>query len=148
MSDSHADDEQVVAPIATLPNHIPYILQRLKEYNDLIQADTTYEQLSSPNNEASQEDTASNVEKFKLAFQHAIDTLGSYASFALATQNDWEPHFENMRQAMQAWPNQEYYTHLIERAYTAFMDVVEWIKTSDEASAHEETYSLLFDSTQ
>jgi hypothetical protein len=136
---SDTDDSQIIEPILTpytLPNHIPYILQRLKEIYDRIQSYETYVTLSS------QEE---NVSTFKLAFQQALDTLQQHTLFVQARQEDWVHKFERMRQIASQWAQHEYYMDLIQKAEHAFMDVLEWIRTSEAESAeYARTYATLF----
>ena len=133
-----------------IPNHIPYILQHLKEMYDRIHADETYIHLSSNNNTASQEDNATNVASFKLAFTQALHTLIQYSVFAPARQDEWVHKFERMREIASPWPNYIYYTDLIQQTESAFMDVLEWIRTCEEGvsnnalEAHSTLYMTLF----
>lgn len=142
---SDTDDSQIIEPILTpytLPNHIPYILQRLKEIYDRIQSDESYVTLSSQDDSTSQEE---NVSTFKLAFQQALDTLQQHTLFIVAKQEDWVHKFERMRHIASQWTQHEYYMDLIQKAELAFMDVLEWIRTNEEESInYARTYATLF----
>ena len=145
---SDTDDSQIIEPILTpytLPNHIPHILQRLKEIYDRIQSDELYAPLSSQNTNISEEDHNSNISTFKLAFQQALDTLQQHTLFIQARQDDWVHKFERMRQIASQWPNSDYYEDIIQKAEQAFMDVLEWIRTNEEESInYVRVYAILF----
>ena len=146
MSDTNSP--QVPEPILTPPpiqNHIPYVLQRLKEVYDRINNDDTYVPLLSQNNTASQEDTETAITIFKRAFQQALETLVQYNVFVVARQEEWVHKFERMRQIAAQCPQQEYYDNIVQTAECAFMDVLEWIRTSEAESAeYARTYTVLF----
>jgi hypothetical protein len=142
---SDTNDSQIIEPIPianSLPNHIPYVLQHLKELYDRIQTGEPYITIPSKDNISSQEE---DVDTFKLAFQQAIHTLVQHTEFVHARQDEWVHKFERMRDIASQWSQPHYYMDLIQTAEHAFMDVLEWTRTcEDDSSHHSRTYAMLF----
>ncbi len=143
---SDTDDPQIVEPTLTpppIPNHIPYVLQHLKELYDHINNDETYIQLSSQ--DSTQEDIETTTVAFKRAFQHALETLVQDNVFVQARQEEWVHKFERMHYIVSQYPQHEYYDDIVQTAERAFMDVLEWIRTSEAESAeYARTYTVIF----